>query len=282
VSAIAAPRPRWAAILRGALSFIVWLACTVGINIALARATRGAAAALAVALLVTLVYAGCVRFIEGRAPVELSVRGSLAEWFAGFAIGLLIFAVTIGIFALAGWYRPLAFHWSTATFAAGFALCVSTGFTEEIFARGYIFRFLQDGFGTWAAIAFSALIFGCLHAFNPGATAWTSIAIAIEAGILLASAYALTGRLWLAIGIHTSWNFAEGTIFGTPVSGTAFPAVMSSRLDGPALGSGGSFGPEGSLVTVAVCLALSAYFITRIVREGRVLAPIWNRARPAA
>jgi membrane protease YdiL (CAAX protease family) len=40
-----------------------------------------------------------------------------------------------------------------------------------------------------------------------------------EAGILLGLAYTVTGRLWLPIGIHTGWNFAEGTIFGTGVSG---------------------------------------------------------------
>ncbi|WP_369812159.1 CPBP family intramembrane glutamic endopeptidase [Mycobacterium tuberculosis] len=44
---------------------------------------------------------------------------------------------------------------------------------------------------------------------NPGATWFSSVAIAVEAGILLGAAYMLTRRLWLAIGIHAAWNFSR-------------------------------------------------------------------------
>jgi membrane protease YdiL (CAAX protease family) len=239
---------------------------------------RGVLVQLADGVLVLLAYGAFSRLIEKREPLELSLKGALAEWLAGMAIGLLVFAVTIGIMAAAGWYRPLALTWPGGVFAASLASCISTALYEETLVRGYAFRFMQSALGTWLAIALSSLLFGFLHAFNPGATLWTSLAIAIEAGILLGAAYVLTGRLWLAIGIHAAWNFSEGTIFGTIVSGTnPFASIVRARLTGPDWLTGGSFGPEGSIVTVLVCLALSAYFLTRIVREGRAIAPPWLR-----
>jgi hypothetical protein len=60
---------------------------------------------------------------------------------------------------------------------------------------------------------------GAGHAFNPGATVISSIAIALEAGVLLAAAYVVTGRLWFPTGLHAAWNFTEGSLFGMSVSG---------------------------------------------------------------
>jgi hypothetical protein len=125
------------------------------------------------------------------------------------------------------------------------------------------------------ALAISALFFGLAHAANPGATLFSSVAIAIEAGVLLALAFALTGRLWLAIGIHTGWNVAEGTIFGVAVSGTgAHPAsVLHGALSGPALLSGGSFGPEASVAAIVVCVLASAALYVLEVKKAPVVEP---------
>lgn len=64
-----------------------------------------------------------------------------------------------------------------------------------------------------------AVLFGAGHIPNPGATVFTTAAIALEAGIMLAAFYALTGRLWVSIGFHAAWNFTQGYIFGAAVSG---------------------------------------------------------------
>jgi hypothetical protein len=98
----------------------------------------------------------------------------------------------------------------------------------------------------------------------------STIAIALEAGVLLALAYATTNRLWLPIGLHAGWNFAEGTIFGTSVSGhAATPSLLRGALQGPAALTGGSFGPEASVVAILVCLAASAAFAVVVIRRER-------------
>jgi membrane protease YdiL (CAAX protease family) len=269
--------------LRGLGSFAAWLACSIGLAVAGQRA--GVASHPAFELLnaagLLAAYVVCVRVIERRRAAELSARGAAGEYLAGFAIGLGIFAVSIGSFALFGWYRIAGGTWSPSVLASGLAFCVLVAVTEEILLRGYACRFLQSSGGTWAAIGLSAALFGSLHFFNPHASAWSAAAIGIEAGVLLAAAFLLTGRLWIALGIHTSWNFAEGPLFGTPVSGLDLQSVTQATIAGPAWLTGGSFGPEASPITVAVCAALSAIFIVKLVRENRIVPPPRWRARAA-
>ena len=94
------------------------------------------------------------------------------------------------------------------------------GFTEELLFRGILFRWIEEFGGSWAALAVTSALFGLAHIFNPGATWFSSFAIAVEAGVLLGGAYMLTRNLWLAMGLHAGWNFTQGEIFDVPVSGT--------------------------------------------------------------
>jgi hypothetical protein len=99
----------------------------------------------------------------------------------------------------------------------------------------------------------------------------------IEAGILLAAAYAYTGRLWLPIGIHIAWNFTQGGIFGVEVSGNTSEGLLQGKLSGPLWLSGGAFGAEGSVIAVCICLAMGIFLLWRTVKSGRIRQPFWIR-----
>jgi hypothetical protein len=119
-----------------------------------------------------------------------------------------------------------------------------------------------------AALLASSLLFGLMHIAQPGATWWSSLAIAIEAGLLLGAAYKWSGTLWLPIGIHWSWNFFQGNVFGFAVSGSdAGASLLQSRVQGPDILTGGPFGAEASILTVILGAALSAWFIVQVVRK---------------
>lgn len=213
-------------------------------------------------------YILTVRWLERRAATELDLRPGGPQLVAGAAVGVALMATVYAVL----WSLGLArFGPGTgmAGLGGGLTVAFAAAVLEELLLRAVLFRILEEATGTTVAVAVSAAVFGLLHALNPGATPVSTAAIAIEAGVLLALAYALTHNLWLAIGIHMSWNFAEGNLFGASVSGGApAPSVVRATLTGPQLLTGGAFGPEASLVTVIVCLVASAIIAAMILRRG--------------
>jgi hypothetical protein len=120
------------------------------------------------------------------------------------------------------------------------------------------------------------VLFGLMHLPNPAATVLSAAAIALEAGVMLAAAYMVTRRIWLAIGIHIAWNFTQGGIFGLPTSGVQSSGFLEGHVRGSSLLTGGAFGPEASIVAVVVCLAAGVYLLRLARSKGHVLAPSWR------
>lgn len=231
------------------------------------------------ALLVLATYVAASKWIERRTPSELNASRLLPEVAAGFVIGLLLFAVTMAILWAVGVYHP-ARGGATSGLASGLVAALIAGVLEEIMFRGLLFRLSSKIVGTWGALLFTAALFGAAHAFNRGATVSSSLAIAIEAGILLGAAYAATQRLWVPIGLHIGWNFTEGSLFGMSVSGNNLSeGLLRGSLSGPRILTGGQFGPEASIVAVIVCFAAALYFIRRAVMLHRTDPPAWSSAR---
>ncbi len=122
----------------------------------------------------------------------------------------------------------------------------------------------------------SALFFGFGHRGNPGATWVSSLAIAVEAGALLAAAYVATRSLWMPIGLHWAWNLFEGPVWGTPVSGIAAPSLGDSH------GSPGHRGsPAGSSARRPGCRRWcsgprsAVVFIVLAIRREQIVTPAW-------
>jgi hypothetical protein len=236
--------------------------------------------ALGIALLALLVlgtYIAASRRIERRTPSELRVSHLLPDAAAGLAVGLALFATVMAILWAVGIYHP-AGRGTVKGLVTGFAAALAAGIIEETIFRGLLFRLTSKILGTWGALLFTATFFGAAHAFNRGATFGSSLAIALEAGLLLGAAYAATQRLWLPIGLHISWNFAEGSIFSMSVSGgDTSRGLVQGSLSGPRIVTGGQFGPEASIVAVIVCLAVALYFIRRIVARHLLKPPAWSK-----
>ena len=224
-----------------------------------------------------LAYWLLVRWVERRKVSELDWR-KLPHLLWGVLGGLLLFvALTAqlwmaGAFAISGFSdAPL---WSLFLLTA-----VAPAITEEIVSRGILFRLTEEGLGTWIALAVSALFFGFMHAGNPGATAWSSIAISIEAGLLFGLLYHVTRSLWWCIGLHAGWNFVQGAVFGIPVSGIAVDGLLDSRLQGPDWLDGGGFGAEASVLTVLTCSIITLLLARHMLRTGTVVVPFWKGTR---
>lgn len=226
--------------------------------------------------LIVGVYALYVTKVEKRAPRELSWRGAGREWASGLALGMLLFALVVGVLATAGAYRIIGSNGWPVLAAALPGLLVAALYEELIF-RAVVFRLLDESFGSWLALGVSALVFGLLHLGGPGASAVGALAVAIEAGLLLGAAFMLTRSLWLCTAIHVGWNAAQGAIFSAAVSGHAQRGVFQGEFSGPDWLTGGQFGPEASVVSVLVCGACALLVLWRCKAAGRVVAPSWRR-----
>ena len=232
-------------------------------------------------LLVFSAYLVGHRFIEGRRPPELAGLLSLKEFLGGLALGVGLFSAVIAVLGLLRVYQ-LRGRGTTAGLGVGALTALFAATVEETLIRGFLFRIVQMLGGTWIAVLISSAFFGAGHAFNPGATVTSSVAIALEAGVLLAAAYVLTGRLWFPIGLHVGWNFAEGSLYGLSVSGfTAKDALTHGSLKGPAILTGAAFGPEASIIAVVLCFAIAILLLWRAARTGRIQTPLWYRTNSA-
>ncbi len=216
-------------------------------------------AKLAGALIVLLAYTALVRLGERRWPAELAVSAAPVGILSGLFIGAALFSAVMAILIGSGAYDFAYLGAAPAWHGTG--LAIESGVLEEILIRGVVMRLVWRAFGPVTAIFASALLFGVGHIGNPGATVFTTACVAIEAGIMLGSFYALTGRLWVSIGVHAGWNFTQGYLFGANVSGGDFGAAVSSST--PVAGvpdwlTGAGFGPEASLPSLAVCTIVGA------------------------
>jgi len=232
------------------------------------------------ALLSMAVLFASVRLLEGRhvaKAVGLMPKDALPGLARGFLLGAgLLTAVTLVLF-LSGSYTVSGLGRGASARALGHALLLFflAAVFEEVFTRGIIFRLLEKGLGTWAALVLSALGFGFAHIGNPGATLLSSAAIALEAGVLLGAAYVATRSLWLPIGLHTAWNFFEGPIYGTRVSGNELPSLVQANFPGPVWLTGGDFGPEAGLPALVLGTALGVAFLVLAWRRGQLFTPRW-------
>lgn len=226
-------------------------------------------------------YWAFVRFVERRPVDEFALRLGPKEFAIGFAIGLALLSVVVGVIAALGSYRIIGTN-SASVLPLALSMGIFPGFSEEIAIRGLFFRLFERWLGSWAALALSAAFFGAGHLANPGATWIAAVGIAFEAGIMLAAVYMITRRLWIAVGLHAAWNFAEGGIYGTPVSGLNVNGLLRPWIGGSDLVTGGAFGPEASLPAMAVATTIGVVFLVIAHRRGKFIAPSWVRRRQLA
>lgn len=219
---------------------------------------------------VASIFGGCgllglytlwVCLVEKRPAYELNIYKAPKNLGLGMGVGFLMFCVLTAILMLIGYYKVASVGFPVQKILAQFGFFFVVAVGEELVFRGFIFRMIDQRFNLWVALIVSALIFGLVHYTNPNGTLWSSIAIAIEAGLMLAMAYKCTDGLWFPIGIHWTWNFTQGNIFGFAVSGNnAGNTIIQPIVSGPDLITGGEFGPEASINAAVIGLLIAAWF----------------------
>ncbi len=235
---------------------------------------------------VGLTLAILARWIDRRPWADFGFHFNRRWWIDlgfGMLLGGLLMTLIFLVEKAAGWIviteiKPLD-GVLLERLIRGLWLFIVVGIVEEVFARGYFLKNLAEGLNfRWlgpraallAAFLGSSILFGCAHLLNPN-TSWVSTVDLMLAGIFLGLGYVLTGELAIPIGLHITWNFFQGYIFGFPVSGGASGyGWIAIQQGGTDLWTGGAFGPEAGLIGVfAMLLGCAAIWFWVRVTHGK-------------
>ncbi len=149
------------------------------------------------------------------------------------------------------------------------AACLCIGLFEETCFRGYLFFGLARGIGPWPTAIALSLLFALAHKANPGETLIGLVGVFVIA-MFICLTIIKTGSLWFPIGFHLAFDWGESFFYSVPDSGT--PAVghlLNAQLSGPKWLTGGSAGPEASVVMLVIEVMFFALFLA-IHREDKL------------
>ena len=210
-------------------------------------------------------------YVEDKA--RLSILRQMHTLGIGWIVSTVYFSTVMACLYLSGNYVVTSVQFNLDSQLCWLGIFLLVGISEEIACRGIIFRLISDKWNVATGLVVSALLFGFLHVFNEGATVWASLAIALNSGWLMGIAYAYHQTIWVPIGMHWAWNYLEGGVFGCAVSGTPldYLPLITPRISGADLLSGGAFGPEASIICVAIGIGISIVYTVLYIKKRKKL-----------
>ncbi len=224
--------------------------------------------------------------IEGRAVWSyygLAGDRPVAKLLAGWIGGLVCLSLVVGVIVAGGFlvFDGWALHGLPII---GYGLIwvldfLIVGAREELMYRGYLQATLTRAMGFWPAAILISILFGAGHIPNPGETI-VGISGVMMRALFYCYLLRLTGSLWAGIGFHAAWNWAQSYLYGTPQSGHVMLGhLLSVHPAGAPVLSGGSVGPEGSLLWAPPFVAGMLVFFWAL-RRARLFVPTSQASRP--
>ncbi len=202
------------------------------------------------------------RFFERRDACGMGFtrRGAVSEYLIGAVGGIVLFSgavaicVALGIGEITAATRPPSW-WFLSLFLVAFLI---QGLSEELLCRSLLMLSLARSIPLWACVVINASAFSALHLLNPGISPLALVNIFLF-GVLASVLMLRRGSIWMVAALHSLWNFAQGNLFGIPVSGiegspSPFMTVIGHDAPWKVLIGGGDFGIEGGLAATAVLL----------------------------
>lgn len=158
--------------------------------------------------------------------------------------------------------------WSVVGAGAGWAVAfVLVGIVEESVSRGYAQTALARGIGFWPAAIVNSALFAAIHLDNRGETVLGIFSVLVVALFFCFTLWR-TGSLWFAVGFHFMWDYAQTFLYGVPDSAeVTAKRLLAPHIAGPAWLSGGTAGPEGSALCIAVYGAAAVLFAVAYPRK---------------
>ena len=243
----------------------------------------------AILVLMTLLTTWIMAKIERRGR-SYGFRGTrkLAQFFTGIACGVGMISLLVLILWARGWLvfdKRLIFGADVIRYGFLWLLAfILVGIAEESLTRGYLLYTMTRGFGAmyahlfktrhstalgfWTAASILSVIFFLGHTSNPGESPVGLLSVFL-AGMFFSYSVWRSGSLWWAIGLHAAWDWGQSFLYGVADSGyMAEHHLLATHPQGLPLWSGGTTGPEGSILVVLV-LALGVLLMWLTLPPGR-------------
>ncbi len=227
-------------------------------------------ASLLISFLLVLLFR---RIIDRRSVVSLGFSFSPRFrkdliWGVVFGIGLQL--VIFGSLWVTGQIQVTGVEFVPGSLVILLLTLIFAAVQEEIVMRGYMLSNMMESTNKYLALVLVSVIFAGLHSSNPDASL-AGVANILLAGLLLGVYYIHRKNLWFPIGLHIAWNYFEGPVLGSPVSGMEIHSIVDLKFVGSPLLTGGKFGFEASVV--AALFTLIAILLVHFAFRKKPSAP---------
>lgn len=235
-----------------------------------------------------LIYFLWVKFVERRSIVTMGFHldGAFKKYIRGFLFGFLMIALSAIMLMLLGEVEvskgDLIFNDISMIFGFLFMIIgwIIQGATEEIMMRGYALPVLGTKINIPVGVLISSSIFGFLHLLNSGISPLAIVNL-ILFGVFAAFYAMYEDSLWGVCALHSSWNWAQGNIFGFLVSGggNMGGSIFTFTNKTDTIVNGGAFGPEGGLViTIIYLIGIAILLLLQKKKVEKVKATYLNKS----
>lgn len=200
----------------------------------------------------------------------MSLRGRGKDLLAGLGVAVLLYAVGFGASLLMGTVEIASVEWVPRDLLGTLLFFLLVAVTEEVMLRGFVLgRMLSAGMNRFVALFLSSALFSAMHLFNPNFALLPFVNILL-AGCLLGASFLYTRNLCFPVVLHWFWNWLQGPVLGYEVSGMdSGETLLTLRLTGSDLLTGGSFGFEGSLLCTVLLVVGTLAIVGYYERRGR-------------
>lgn len=200
----------------------------------------------------------------------LSLKGRGKDLLAGLGVAVLLYAVGFGVSLLIGTVEVASVQLVPRNLLGRLLLFLLMAVTEEIMLRGFVLgRMLSEGMNRFVALFLSSALFSAMHLLNPNFALLPFVNVLLG-GCLLGTSFLYTRNLCFPIVLHWFWNWLQGPVLGYEVSGMdSGETLLTLRLTGSELLTGGSFGFEGSLLCTVLLVVGTLVIIGYYERRGR-------------
>jgi CAAX protease family protein len=197
------------------------------------------------------------RFVDRKSIVSLGFTwgGYRRDFLAGAIWGVGLISAGFVVLFFLGNITISGYSFDPVSLLGYLALFIIVSLSEEIMIRGYVLTNLMDSMNKYVALVVSAILFFLMHGANPNMGVLPAVNLFL-AGIVLGIYFIYQRNLWFSVGMHLTWNFFQGPVFGFAVSGQETMGIISQDVSGSGMLTGGSFGFEGSIIETLMSLLI--------------------------